>query len=65
MFLCFFFNISLSFFKNEVKKIASNRDPGTASIYNKAHAMRYELEDQHLKRLRELMPKLKGQTMLQ
>lgn len=41
----------------DLKRIESNRDPATSSLYNKAHAMRYDLEDQHQKRLRELMPK--------
>ena len=41
-----------------MKRIQQNRDPVCSTLYNKAHAMRYELEDQHQKRLRELMPKM-------
>ena len=44
--------------KDDVKRIQQNRDPIMSGVYNKANAMRYELEDQHQKRLRELMPKL-------
>lgn len=42
----------------ELKQIQSNRDPSTADLYSKANAMRYDLEDLHQKRLRELMPKI-------
>lgn len=42
----------------ELNRIQSNRDPSTAELYNKANAMRYDLEDLHQKRLRELMPKI-------
>ena len=42
-------------FKNDVKRIQQNRDPVLSGIYNKAHAMRYDLEDQHQKRLREFV----------
>ncbi|RNA35764.1 migration and invasion-inhibitory [Brachionus plicatilis] len=42
----------------ELKQIQSNRDPSTAELYSKANAMRYDLEDLHQKRLRELMPKI-------
>jgi hypothetical protein len=45
--------------KDDINRIAANRDPDTCDLHNKANAMRYELEDQHLKRLRELMPKIK------
>lgn len=42
--------------QDDLKRISTNKDPATATIYNKAHAMRYELEDNHLRRLREFMP---------
>jgi hypothetical protein len=53
-----FYYRKVLFFKDDVKKIASNKDP-SASLYNKGHAMRFELENQHQKRLRELVPKIK------
>jgi hypothetical protein len=49
-----------TFLKDDVKRIQQNRDPTMSGVYNKAHAMRYELEDQHQKRLRELMPKIQS-----
>lgn len=42
----------------ELKQIQSNRDPSTSDLYSKANAMRYDLENLHQKRLRELMPKI-------
>jgi len=47
----------VKFTVEDVKKIAKNKDPAVG-IYNKGHALRYELENQHQKRLRELMPTL-------
>jgi hypothetical protein len=43
--------------KDDLRRIATNRDP-TAELYNKGHAMRYELENHHQQRLRELTPKM-------
>ena len=44
-------------YQDDVKRIAANKDPATSGVYNKGNAMRYDLEDQHLKRLREFAPK--------
>ncbi|CAF0781548.1 unnamed protein product [Brachionus calyciflorus] len=41
----------------ELRQIQSNRDPATSTLYSKANAMRFDLEDLHQKRLRELMPR--------